>query len=813
MNQLQTSLGFQLILKDNVWEIDLTHLRIFTGLSVLARIIGDQVIDHVDNSTGDVSFIYKINMNINPELLEMQVNYIQIYAKSGVLDNIILYKDEFHDHLRSVFGTFQRPIWGSKIHPEFYGEDSRKVSPLPLVFPFHRVSETEEVDYQFILERGENQKNPGKFFFRLTIESPDDSSVKNNSKPHLVVDDLKTRVYIAGSTKMAESLGEKIQSGCKKGMESYSEENLVYGHLFEQLGKTKIGEIDLINFYWEKEFSNFILNTNRYDRLVVFKRLFLSLEDNVICDHLELGETIQIKLGKFKINVYLTRLSRVLNFSINLERKHIGLDYYLHRMPILEQIAKKENSKLDFSNTRIFLIHHITSEILALIEVFRKLNVDEQNIMFVKYGGIVPSAYLDVLLEINDKNFFTAGLVRTVSADKKEYYLLSKAYSDSESYDKLNDYLEKKELNFFEAMKFISSHYFIQFCIRAYNENKKVLLIEDGGYLAPLCNDFALKDATIESVFKEYLIDYKISDIQNFSDFLKKVLIGSIEHTRNGYDRLKAVEKSHNGLFLTTYSIAISKNKVIEESKEVAHSILSAVESILHGQGMVLSRRKSMVLGAKGNIGSYLCKYLQEGRLHDTNKELLKVDLKFTDNTRDEYKALADTQENKLLDIELFFGVIGESILKKEFIEKIIIHGNPSRLIFASGSTKTVEFSDLTSFLNDLFKMENPKILNIPVEIEYGRILDPQSLIDQGGKVKISFTLGDKRKEKTLFLTGDLSPINFLFYGVPTETMDMIISQLTSAGLGMVDQYKNNLLPKPGVYAIDHEIDQWGNKI
>ncbi|HNI27612.1 MAG TPA: TMEM14 family protein, partial [Leptospiraceae bacterium] len=348
-DSLDTSLGYPVIKNGTVWEIDLSHLRIFTGLSVLARIIGDTVIDAVENDSGDISFLYKINPNINPELLVMQVYYIQIYAKSGVLDNVLLFKEEFHEHLRAVFGTFQRPVWGSQIHPEFYGEDSKTSPPRALVFPFHYVSQSDDIDYHFILERAENRKHRGRFFFRLTIEKQSEATYQYENRPYSIVDDLRTRVFIAGSTKMAESLSEKLQSACKKGSDSYSEENLVLGHVFEQLSKTGIGAVDQINFQWDKEFSKFMLNTGKEDRLVIIKRLFLCLEDNVLCDLLLKGETVMIRLGRFSIYLFLTRLSRVLNFSINRERNYLTLDMYLKRMPKLETMADKTERDLDFS--------------------------------------------------------------------------------------------------------------------------------------------------------------------------------------------------------------------------------------------------------------------------------------------------------------------------------------------------------------------------------------------------------------------------------------------------------------------------------
>ena len=170
-------------------------------------------------------------------------------------------------------------------------------------------------------------------------------------------------------------------------------------------------------------------------------------------------------------------------------------------------------------------------------------------------------------------------------------------------------------------------------------------------------------------------------------------------------------------------------------------------------------------------------------------------------------------QKTKWLDSSQLNQNLKLLILKKEFIEKLIIHGKTNRLIFASGSTKTVEFSDLSDYLYEVYSMDSPMILDRPVQIFYDKIIDPQTNTIQGTKAFISFEVDGNKIEKTLYLLGDLSPINFLFYGVPTETMDLIISQLTTVSLGMVNQYRAGQLPNPGLYAVDHQIDEWGNKL
>jgi hypothetical protein len=811
MKTIETSLGFPLIQFDKGWKIHLEDLRLFTGLSVLARVLGDQILDHMETQFGDVSFLYKINPNINPELVEMQIVAIQVYAQSGILDDILFNKDEFHYQLRTIFGTFQRPKWAKKIHPEFYGEDPRAVESSALIFPF-LLSKGTKKDFQFVLERVANNRYTGKFFLRLTIKSQDGftPAVEDSSQ---VVDDLDLRVYIAGTTKISEAVSDKILTASSKGLMSYSEDNAPYSSLFEQLHKTHLEKVDQINFYWNRNFSEMVQDLQKEDQVMIFKKIFLSLEDEAICRLLQDGETIRLELGLIFVNLYLTRLSRVLNFSLGQDKKNFTLDYYLKRMPGLERISDSSLHGFNFSNTRIFLIHHITSEIIALIEAFRRLEVDALDVMFVKYAGVIPSAYLDVLLDVSDKNFFMAGLMRHLTENNKEYFTPAKYYTDISNHTNLHKHLIEKKLGFLDAMKYLSCYFFLLFIAKAKRDAKKVLVVEDGGYLMPLLNEYSHLNKTTLEVYNEYGITENIPEGKNFKDLLKENLVGSVEHTRNGYDRLSTIIKNHGSLVNVAYSIAVSKNKVVEESKEVAHSILSAIESILHGQGMVLSSKKTIILGAMGNIGSFLSKYLQEGRLHDNNKELIKVDIRYEEIKKDAYRFLSEIPNDIFLSLELFIGVIGASILKREFLERLILNGEKKRLIFASGSTKTVEFSELSDFLYEVYSMESPHIAGVPVRIHYDKIIDPQTNTIQGTKVLIYFNSAGSEIEKTLYLLGDLSPINFLFYGVPTETMDLIISQLTSVSLGLLGQYKTNQLPAPGLYAVDREIDEWGKKV
>lgn len=813
LREVETSLGSVLTEKeDGIWELDLQSLRIFTGLSILSRTLGEEVFEQVQNGVGDVTIFYKINPNINRELLDMHIGYIQIYARAGVLKDVLLFKEEFQDHLRTVFGTFQRQVWAKKIHPEFYGEDPKTSGIFALVFPFHHASPNENIDYQFILERVPNQRETGEFFFRLTVENFDRANIDLTAVPHEIVDDIGSRIFIAGSTKIAEAINNGILSAAQRGERSYVEENRSFSRVFEQIEKTPLGKLDQISLFWDKPFSESIVKTDPSEALPLFKKIFLILEDHEITRHLKEGLTVKVRLNeKHCVYIDLSRLDRVLNFSFNAKRTTLDMNHYLRRMPILEKIANQENHSLSFSGFNVFLIHHITSEIVALIETFRRLGCGQLTVAFVKYGGVVPPAYLDVLLDVPTDRFFMSGLQLKVGPKNKIYYSVSPIYSETSGLKSLYDRLEEEKLGFFDAMKLLSGNLFLKGLLESYRKKEKTILVEDGGYVAPFFNEFALFGKSLPSVCGEYSINGNVPDVP-FSKFLSETLVGTVEHTRNGYDRLNSVLDKKGGLFLPSYSIAISDQKVREESKEVAYSILNAIEAILNGQGMILSSRKLLVLGAKGNIGTFLCKYL-ESRLHETDPGPIRVDLKVSEPGGLQYATMDEIPKDEFYSRDLILGVIGTSILKKSHIEDLVINGSKSKVLIASGSTKTAEYTDLIDWLNELSFSEDKKIGGFPAKLEFDRILDPQSGIDQGGKVTFFVEKDGREIEKTFFLLSDLSPINFLFYGVPTEGMDAIIGQLASCALGIADQSGKGKLPGPGLYAVDRQIDAWGNPL
>lgn len=809
--QIHTSLGPVLSpVEDGLWEIDLTNLRIFFGLSILSRTIGEEIGNQLHSLPGDLSFTYKINPNINHELVDMHIQHVQVFARAGILKDWVLFREQFEENLRFVFGSFQQQSIAKKIHPEFYGEDPNRNSSVALLFPFE-ADFIHPSGYYILMERVASLYRIGDFFLRITIDTQEDGCLNLANIKHEIISDAHTRTYIAGASKISESLSNGMINAAQKGETFYEEENSHFSKVFAQIEKTPLGKLTNINFYWEEQYRNLILSSDPSVSLTILKKLFLLLEDSSASKKIKEGNTIRALIGKVSVYVDLSRLDRVLNFSINQKRTLLDSSFYLKRMPILEKIANSDGHNLSFEGVNVFLIHHVTSEIISLIETLRRLKVNSLDVAFVKYGGNIPPVYLDILLDIPTETFFMAGLEFKLTRNNTPYYGVSPLYSDFEIHSTFRHKLEEAKLGFFDAMRKLAVFLFLNKLLSLIPKNEKLILIEDGGYVAPILNERALDGISFGSILDEFWVETKDQTIKEkpFNEILKNYVMGTIEHTRNGYDRLVKVKEEKQSLFLPAFSIAISNEKTMEESKEVARSILNALDNTLHGIGKALSKRKILLLGSQGNIGVFLKKYLIGGFLHENNLDIIEIDRKIQSESKFAKSDFLKVSESEFSEIDLIIGVTGESIILPNAWESWILKSKHKQLFIASGSTKTAEFSDFINWTNELNLTENPKLGGDDLEISFQRILDPQTQMELGSK--IIFRIDTKKIEKEVYLISDGSPVNFLFFGVPTESMDPIISQLASVSLGMVHYYKSKRLPKPDLYAVDHQINIWGD--
>lgn len=852
MNQTEsvrlTSLGLHVRHQEGRhWLLDLTHLKLFTGLSVIASLLADDILEQKDGGTTDVVIKRKLIPEITPELASLSLNSVIIYARSNVLKNFSSYKDEFHIQLRSVFGTLQRPRWGGLLFPELFEKESlrtfqeehtllktehpdrKSANPPGLLFPYHLHFEREEIDYYFLVERDVEGQ-----FLRITIERERDSRLNLSSIPHMTISDLDRRTYIQGLTKVTDSIIHGIRRESESHYNSYVENERHQSNFFKQLQSSGLTSCNTLTIQWPVSSMSRIIVESSVEREYggrikdFIKKSIISLEDREVVSLLLSGALIEIHSEDQISYLDLSRKGQNLNISLEERRREFNIESYLNRMPELETLSHRLNNS--FQGYRIFLIHHITSEILATIKAIENMGAANLNTLFVKYAGVVPPDYLETLHTLPEERFVFHGLRKIESHESVEgYYRLSRQYSLLYHLDDLDRLLEERKYTFFDAMRLVSGYLFFIEALLAKKEGKKLLLIEDGGYLAPelnrLCNEgITLADAmkyfgihestTLRMGDENHMLSFRDAHEENksvlLSEWLNEFFPGSVEHTRNGYDRLQNVQMATGNLAFPAMSIAISNVKRGEESREVAVTILHAIESILHSHGLVLSRRKLLVLGHRGAIGMCLL-HLLAPRLGV--EPISGVDLVVDDSSIEyaieESTHIRNINKTIIYDVDVIIGVVGSSILETDFLEDMVINTNKKKIFFASGSTKTMEFSHLSSWISELQKADQPVLAGQNVIVESENIRDPQTSLIQGSVVRMDFV--DSGRTVELYLLGGLTPINFLYYGVPTESMDAVLTQLLQVSGGFLNNLRKNVNYPRRLLAVDHEVDTDAN--
>ena len=174
------------------------------------------------------------------------------------------------------------------------------------------------------------------------------------------------------------------------------------------------------------------------------------------------------------------------------------------------------------------------------------------------------------------------------------------------------------------------------------------------------------------------------------------------------YYHLQAVEKECRGLTFPAFTIATSRYKNVVEAEACAYSILAAVEAIFNGLGKCMMHRRALVLGSRGNIGGFLMK-IMAGRV--SYGSAWGLDIKGAQPGNEgirEFSHMDQMTKEDWEHLDLFLGVTGVSVLKKDFFKKLILEGSATELFFASGSTKTVEFASLTEWIEELSARDRP---------------------------------------------------------------------------------------------------------
>lgn len=803
------SLGTPLIRsEDQTYYLNMDNIRLFSGMSDFVHQLCSDITGKCRSAPGDILVKYSVDPGNNPELFDAGISGVCLYAPDKSVNRICKIPEEFQRRMSLAFNAIQSPRWLQILIPES-SENRSPESPVALLFPFHLEEHEKENGQIFLFEYVPDGK-----YLRITVDDAEESRLNLKRIPHRVVARQEGRGILGNLEKTASEIFLALHRQAENQQNEYKETPSRQPDLFHILQESGLPRLSSIRFLWPPETGGSDILEKPDEIKQILCRLLLALTDSEILQIVSEGNLLKIGMGNRDVYLDLRTDGVRLNVSLDRPRKKADIGEHLMRLPKLNSLLKNETTSLE--NIRILFIHHVTSEILGLLKVFEHLHPAHFQTLFIKYKGIVPDNHLESLISLSPDEFHFTSLQKVESTESVEgRYYLSRQYSSVDDLLNLDDILRERKLNYIDAMILAGGHLFFREVMKAMEHGQKLYLIEDGGYLAPMINRSCLENKTLGETLEQFGISFDelnegADPDMPLEEWLRDVFCGSVEHTRNGHDRVQKVNDEFGKLAFPACSIAISEYKNIEEARECAFSILNAIETIFHGMGMLLSKRDVMVIGSMGFIGSGLVRALKN-RLHEGN--LCGIDIamekigmgKFHNQAGFiEKSTIYRIPEERLLDIDLIIGMTGHSVLKKDVFEKLLLEGTKRTIYFASGSTKTVEFEDLSLWLEELDK-PGAKVGDVPVKIDITPLNDPQSGLVLGKRARIHME-NSGWEYKDFILMADLMPVNFLYYGVPAEVIDQVLVILLKMFLGLVKATNEGKKIPRRFMALDRDI-------
>jgi hypothetical protein len=783
-------------------SVDLKQIIIFNGIETIISKLLEEIKESCFFGQSDVSVNVNVERDICPQLYNYGIHKIFFYSPIENVEQLPYLYKEIVNQLRYIFNALQSPGINKGFFEQTEGQQNGINS---LLFPFNREVESDKTGLHYLVE-----KVSGSHFLRITVEELNHSRLNMRHIDHRLISNIELIDDFMNIHTDANTIYSSMISRCRDNKLSFKDSGLQLSDLIRFLKKAKYTNLREITVNWPHSVIDELLTGSDQEWNGCISRLLLILSDSTTNELLESGKTIEMTFEGARAYLSLTQRHR--NLQIDLQEKVLvsGLDEYLSKMERLQSMVEKCKNRLD--DVHLIFIHHFTSETLAVLGAFDRLVINVVDTLWVKYSGSIPSKYIETIMSLPSSVYRFYGLQQLNDKHYKTRFCLSDRYSPIDEFTSLSRLLDQEENEFYGAMQLMGMHLFLN-AVSDKTKNKKVIIAEDGGYLAPLINRLSLENLSVGEVFTQFGYENTNVTVNErslfFGEWIKPCFVGSVEHTRNGYDALMVVEGKYNRLAFPACSLAISKFKVHDESVEVACSCLNSIENILNGQGFVLNNRKCLVLGSLGAIGIQTMKILVN-RVGEKN--LAGIDIQSDENQKRDWLQVST---HSMLPVEfkysvdLIFGVIGKSILNIEFFEDLILNTERKIIFLASGSTKRFEFIDFLNWTAKLLSLENPAIKGIPVKVTSSTIEDPQTSAVQGTIISFEVEMKGRQKKVDIYILSNGMPVNFQYYGVPTETMDSVMTEFVSL-VNVFSNARENALPAK-VLALDHAIDLEGN--
>ncbi len=800
--QRPTSLGSPLLRSgEGRFRVDLSGVLVLSGLADLVSTLAERFMEQHRAEDADQLVLHPVSPSATPELASLGVRRIALHARRKVAGLLVRNAGFLTRQLRRVLGA---------LHNSAIREDLFRSTTAPGEGPHGRLFPLEaggEFPEGFVLLEYE----PDGAFLRILFELEEDQRLYLKRIPHRVVTQKESMLFEQDTDSLADQMALGLNQAGRSQREVHEETPDRLPAWFASLRAAGLEGLGLMRFTWQGQDGLPEARSTEWMRLLA--RMLLLLQEESAVRLLADGCEIELASGARTVFLDMSRRGACLNISLGRRRQRADLRGYLRRLPRLERLAVESKGVLE--GVRVVFIHHFTAETLGVIAALREMGCAHLHGLFIRYKSILPDAFLEALLALPEQQFVFHSLTQVENeAQLMGRYLLSREFSPVAPLASLDEELRRTPLDYFKAMRAAACHVVMRQLLEARRAGQRVLLIEDGGYAAPVFNRWTAEKITLEEALRRSYLkaDEGNESSQLFGDWLAGLLVAGVEHTRNGYDQLMEVRRQCGEPVYPSYTIALSDYKNTEEAFGAAMAILMAAEYILAGRGDSLHQRHALVIGSQGFIGRHL---LAQLAARSGAERVIGVD-RAAKAMPSEYPELSVVPADALARLDLIVGITGHPVFTAEALSHILLKGSSRRIYLVSGSTKNVEFAQVMEWLQNLRHREDAHLGEYPVRLEAMALRDPLTEIAQGSMVRIHFERGllpegvpPEEPWKDVVLAADGMPLNFNFFGVPGEIMDRVMEQLLIlCRLAVKSQAGNTDL-----HVLDYTINEAGQPI
>ncbi|HNW92943.1 MAG TPA: hypothetical protein PKM88_08555, partial [bacterium] len=766
---------------DGSYFLDAGGIRIFSGMAAFIGFLARQAAESCHSAPADVLLTAAVDAAATPELAALGIRQVAVVLRAPVARAVAARTDLLAQGLHAVFAALQSPAHGGRMFPDaFAGAAAEDEEPPALLLPLAAEPDPAAAYFLFV------EYDRAARFLRCTVEDSRASRLQLKRLPHQVLPPPAAGAVHSDLPALAAAVYAALRREYQNHASALVLVPEQQAELFGLLAGAGLPALQRVALHWTAAWSARQLRGGGQEAaLQLLARLLAVLRDGTAAQLLQARAMLVLADADERVYLDVSRHGTALNCSIGARRRAPDMAGHLQRLPALAHAAAAVPPAL-LGRQRVVLIHHLTTETLGFMQALAQAGCAALTTLFIRYRGSVPEAYLDDLHSLPETRFRCHALQEvTHYRGVQNAFVLARNLSNTTGLAPLEQVLAREEHDYFSAMRQAALHLFFCEAIQARGEGRQVLLIEDGGYVAPELNRLCRAGATLGEALRGAAVALPVGQpaTEPLAAWLVPLLTATFEHTRNGMQYLEA-EAAQGPLHIPALTIAVSKFKSVHEGEACAQSILGAIEAICAGLGRTLLYRQVLLLGSRGVLGMFLREGLRARLRHGG---LYGIDLAATAPAGDgiaEAAALAEVPDTVRRTLDLFIGVTGISLLTGDWLTALVLEGEQQELFFASGSTKTAEFTDMLRWLREL-QQPGTMLRGIPVYLTWRSLRDPQTGLLLGHAARLQFPedadIPGTRPEarwKDLFMLGDAMPVNFVYYGVPGEVIDGVFAEL-----------------------------------